>query len=121
MQIKIWRVYEHPFPDGYRVLAERLWPRGVRKSDLALDAWPKELAPSTELRQWFGHDPAHWQEFRARYRKEIQARESVARHLLESAGDQDLLLLFAAHDTEHNAALVLQEYLGSLQNSLPSV
>ncbi|MEY2340687.1 DUF488 domain-containing protein [Acidithiobacillus sp. IBUN Pt1247-S3] len=117
MQIITWRVYEHPFPDGYRVLAERLWPRGVRKSDLGLDAWPKELAPSTKLRQWFGHDPARWGEFQERYRKELQVHEAVARSLLESAGKRDLLLLYAAHDTEHNAALVLQGFLVALQNS----
>ncbi len=72
MKIRTWRVYEHPIPPGYRVLAERLWPRGISKADLALDDWPKELAPSPELRQWFAHDPARWEEFRQRYWQELQ-------------------------------------------------
>ncbi|WP_308387956.1 DUF488 family protein [Acidithiobacillus sp. AMEEHan] len=115
--ISTWRVYDRPFPPGYRVLAERLWPRGVRKSDLALDAWPKDLAPSTELRQWFGHDPARWEDFRRRYWSELSGHQEAAVQLLVAAQQGPLLLLYAAHDPEHNAALVLQEFLEQLQSS----
>ncbi|MBU2753441.1 DUF488 family protein [Acidithiobacillus sp. CV18-2] len=110
-KIETRRVYECPLPSGYRVLAERLWPRGLRKSDLDLAAWPKDLAPSTELRQWFGHDPERWEEFRQRYWEELQSHRDIARQLLEDAKSQPILLLYAAHDQEHNGALVLRDFL----------
>ena len=116
MQITTWRVYDHPFPDGYRVLAERLWPRGICKADLALDAWPKELTLSPALRQWFHHDPELWAEFQARYLTELRQQEKAVRELLQDAGNRDLVLLYSAHDAEHNAALVLRKYLLTLTN-----
>lgn len=112
-----WRVYQKPYPAGYRVLVERLWPRGVRKADLSLDAWAKALAPSTELRQWFAHDPAHWDAFQHRYRQELTAALPAARELLLAAGGQPLILLYAAHDEAHNGALVLQHFLQDLSAS----
>ncbi len=97
--------------DGYRVLVERLWPRGVRKEDLPLDAWEKDVAPSTELRKWFAHDPEKWEEFRRRYRAEL--RRAPARGSLEGlvrrAAEGNLTLLFSSHDAERNNAVVLKE------------
>lgn len=112
--IQIWRVYHKPRPVGYAVLVERLWPRGIRKADLALDQWAKDLAPSTALRQWFGHEPERWEEFRRRYREELAAAVPAARQLLAAAGDRPLILLYAAHDEAHNGALVLQGFLQDL-------
>jgi len=113
-KVCVWRVYDRPIPEGYRVLAERLWPRGQRKSDLPVDHWAKELAPSSELRRWFHHDPALWEEFRQRYLAELQRQEHSARALLDAAADRDLVLLYAAQDREHNGALVLAEFLRGL-------
>lgn len=113
-EIRAWRVYDRPFPEGYRVLAERLWPRGLRKVDLALDHWAKDLAPTTELRQWFKHDPARWLEFRKRYLEELRGHQEAAVALLTQAKGDTLLLLYAAHDEQHNGAMVLAEFLRAL-------
>ena len=117
--ITTWRVYAHPLPPGYHVLAERLWPRGLRKADLPLDAWPKDLTPSTALRQWFAHDPVRWEEFRKRYLAELAEQQETARALLTQAAGSPLILLYAAHDQEHNGALVLRDFLQSLVKSPP--
>lgn len=113
-EIRPWRVYDRPFPEGYRVLVERLWPRGLRKTDLALDYWTKDLAPSTKLRQWFHHDPERWVEFRERYLAELQAHPEAVSALTSQFKGDTLLLLYAAHDTAHNGALVLADFLRSL-------
>ncbi|HET9784210.1 MAG TPA: DUF488 domain-containing protein [Terriglobales bacterium] len=98
--------------DGRRILVERLWPRGVKKTDLPLDAWMKEVAPSTELRQWFSHDPAKWPEFQKRYTAELRAHAAALQPLLEAAGRRGkLTLIYSSHDEEHNNAVVLQHYL----------
>lgn len=111
-QIDLARVYEAPAAAGrYRVLVDRLWPRGVRREDLALDEWLKEIAPSGELRRWFGHDVSRWDEFRDRYYAELRARPDLIEHLLGVAKKQGLLLLFAASDVEHNNAVALREFL----------
>jgi uncharacterized protein YeaO (DUF488 family) len=97
--------------DGYRVLVERLWPRGIRKEALPLDAWDKELAPSSELRKWFGHDPARWTEFKRRYRSEL-ARGLAASHLqalAERSAKGRVTLVFSSRDAEHNNAVVLRD------------
>jgi uncharacterized protein YeaO (DUF488 family) len=112
--VRMKRAYEAPAADdGYRVLIDRLWPRGRRKEDLRLDAWLRDLAPSNELRSWFGHDPARWPEFRARYRREL--REQSARLLLDElvrrARRSTVTLVFAARDTEHSNAAVLRGLL----------
>jgi uncharacterized protein YeaO (DUF488 family) len=110
MKVEIENAYSHvPMRGGYRVLVDRLWPRGLSKARLALDAWARELAPSTPLRQWFGHDPTRWDEFCARYRVELReaAQRARLRALLDAAGDGPLRLIHAAHDAEHNHALVL--------------
>ena len=96
--------------DGYRVLVERLWPRGVRKTDLQLDAWLKDVAPSPELRRWFGHDPARWNEFAARYRRELRehpAAEALA-ELVRRASVRTVTLVYGARDETHNSAVVLR-------------
>ena len=109
--IALKRAYQ-PFAraDGYRVLVDRLWPRGVRKADAHIDVWLKDIAPSTELRQWFGHEPKRWLEFRLRYRKEL--RSESAKSLLDDLAKRvrtgTVTLVYAAHDEVHNGAIVLQ-------------
>ena len=106
------RVYEPATPaDGVRVLVDRLWPRGLSKADAAVDRWMKELAPSTELRQWFGHDPDRWPEFRRRYTKELRQHGSELERIRELAAERSVTLLFGARDEEHNDAVVLREVL----------
>lgn len=110
--IGLKRVYEKPARgDGVRILVDRLWPRGIKKEDLRIDAWAKALAPSTELRKWFAHDEAKWPEFRKRYRAELAAAGAtkVIRDLLASARRaKTITLLYAAKDQEHNEAVVLR-------------
>lgn len=109
---KLKRVYEPSAPeDGTRILVERLWPRGIRKDALQLDRWAKDVAPSTELRKWFGHDVAKWDDFRERYRAELDANPDAWAPLLGAAENGDVTLLFSSHDTQHNNAVVLQGYL----------
>ncbi len=110
--IKIRRVYEDPEPsDGRRFLVDRLWPRGVKKDSLEMQAWMKEAAPSNSLRKSFGHDPAHWDEFRRRYFEELDAQPQAWQPLLEAARQGDVTLLYAAKDTQRNNAVALKEYL----------
>jgi uncharacterized protein YeaO (DUF488 family) len=112
MPVQIKRVYEPASSnDGYRVLIDRLWPRGVSRRSAKLDEWMKELAPSTELRQWFGHDPARFEEFRRRYTAELRDERSRLIGLRRLARDGRLTLVYSAHDTEHNDAVVLAEIL----------
>ncbi len=110
MQIK--RAYESPAAsDGYRVLIDRLWPRGVRREAAHLDEWARELAPSTDLRRWFAHDPDRYEEFGRRYEGELAAHEDKLRELRARAGRGTLTLVYGARDTEHNDAVVLAEIL----------
>jgi len=110
--IQVKRVYEPAAKaDGQRFLVERLWPRGFKKEALSLAGWQKEAAPSHELRKWFNHDPAKWKEFQRRYRAELDARPETWQPLLETAKAGNLMLLFSAHDTEHNNAAVLKAFL----------
>lgn len=112
--IRIKRAYEPPAKsDGRRILVERLWPRGMRKEALAADAWAKDAAPSTNLRKWFGHRVERWAEFRRRYRTELAANPAAWKPILEAAARGRVTLLYSAHDTVHNGAVVLQEYLGA--------
>jgi uncharacterized protein YeaO (DUF488 family) len=111
-KIELARAYHSPATDGhYRVLVDRLWPRGIKKEDLKFDVWMKELAPSTELRHWFNHDPARWDDFRKRYFKELEDHADLVSELLESAGRKPILLLYGAHDEEHNQAVALKEWI----------
>ena len=112
MQIDLKRAYDPPAKsDGRRVLVDRVWPRGIAKDDLRIDAWLKDLAPSTELRKWFGHDPAKWDEFRKRYGRELEQRSEALEELLDKARAGHVTLVFSARDTEHNNAVALREYL----------
>jgi uncharacterized protein YeaO (DUF488 family) len=110
--IKTKRAYDGPTEDdGYRVLVERLWPRGITKERAALDLWMKDVAPSAGLRKWFGHDPAKWIEFRRRYGAELEAHKSEVESLRQKAKDGNLTLVYGAKDEQHNSASVLKEFL----------
>jgi len=110
--VRLKRAYEAASADdGTRVLIDRLWPRGVRKDAAAIDLWLKDIAPSTELRQWFGHDPARWDEFRQRYSAEVRANAQAFEQLRELARNGPLTLVYSAHDEAHNDAVVLRGLL----------
>lgn len=112
--IQLKRAYERSSPkDGRRFLVERLWPRGVQKARLPLDGWLKEVAPSTELRKWFGHDVEKWKEFQRRYRSELHQKPQSWKPLLEAARKGIITLVFSSHDSEHNNAVVLKQFLES--------
>lgn len=112
MDVRLKRAYEPATPaDGYRVLIDRLWPRGISRRRAALDDWEKELAPSTELRQWFGHEPRRFEGFRRRYIDELRSQRPRLTALRRRARDGTLTLVYSAHDTEHNDAVVLGEVL----------
>ncbi|HJQ49450.1 MAG TPA: DUF488 family protein [Gaiellaceae bacterium] len=112
MDVRLKRAYEQPArSDGYRVLIDRLWPRGVSKHEARLDEWARELAPSSELRRWFGHDRAKFDEFRRRYREELAAQEGKLQELRRRAREGTLTLVYGARDSEHNDAVVLAELL----------
>ncbi len=110
--LHVKRIYAPPeAADGARILVDRLWPRGIRKEEAALTLWLKDAAPSTALRQWFGHDPARWEVFQQRYRAELAERQDVLPALAELLRQGPVTLLYAAHDPEHNHALVLAAWL----------
>jgi uncharacterized protein YeaO (DUF488 family) len=110
--IQLKRVYEQETPaDGVRYLIERLWPRGVKKESLHIEAWLKEAGPSTELRKWFNHDPEKWSEFRRRYFAELNQRKEAWAPIREAAERGTVTLLYSSHDTEHNNAVALKEYI----------
>ncbi len=96
---------------GARLLVDRVWPRGVSKDELDLDDWVREVAPTSGLRKWFGHDPQKWQGFRSRYRKELDANEEAVKRCLEWCRKGPVVLLYGARDREHNQAVVLRDYL----------
>jgi len=109
---KIKRIYEGPGEgDGYRVLVDRLWPRGVSKERAALDEWNKDIAPSAELRTWFGHDPEKFKEFSARYREELENNPAVLAFKKEAEKHGTVTLLYAAHDPKLNHAVILYHFL----------
>jgi uncharacterized protein YeaO (DUF488 family) len=111
-RIKLKRAYEQPASnDGIRVLIDRLWPRGVKKASAAIDEWMKEIAPSTELRKWFGHDPERWPEFQRRYKSEIRQHPEQLDRLRHLAQYGRITLVFSAHDETHNDAVVLKDLL----------
>lgn len=112
MNIKIKRAYEEPDEaDGFRILVDRLWPRGVTKEKAKLDLWLKEIAPSTELRKWFGHDPDKWSGFRGRYETELRHNDELIKTIIDKAKEGTVTLIYGARDEEHNEALVLKQYL----------
>ncbi|MFO0799436.1 MAG: DUF488 domain-containing protein [Gemmataceae bacterium] len=110
--IRLKRVYDEPTKqDGLRILVERLWPRGVSKEKAAVDLWLRELAPSAELRKWFSHDLAKWGEFRKRYRAELEEKGDVLVLLKHRATEGTVTFVYAAHDEQHNSAVVLKDFL----------
>lgn len=110
--IKIKRVYESPAKsDGHRVLVDRIWPRGITKEAAAVDEWPKEIAPSTALRKWFGHEPERWEEFQKKYKEELKHNKAVETFIEDHRKTGPLTLVYAAKDEAHTHALVLQRYL----------
>lgn len=112
MEVTIKRAYEPAAAaDGYRILIDRIWPRGVTKDAAHIDEWAKDAAPSTELRKWFGHDPARWSEFRKRYRKELAAHAEAVAGWRARAARERVTLVYGARDEEHNNAVVLRELL----------
>jgi len=111
-RIRVKRAYDEPDPgDGLRILVDRIWPRGLSKRQAAVDLWLKEIAPSNALRKWFGHRPERWQEFRQRYRRELEAKQDNVLELERHMAEGPVTLLYSAKDTERNQALVLLEYL----------
>jgi len=112
MNIKMKRVYEEPAAsDGSRILVDRLWPRGLTKEKAHVDLWLKEIAPTTELRQWFGHDPEKWQKFRGRYETELRHNGHLIEMLMKKAREGTITLMYGARDEKHNEALVLKQFL----------
>lgn len=110
--IRIKRIYEEPSEDdGLRILIDRLWPRGISKERANLDRWEKDLAPTTELRHWFGHDPNKWDEFQERYRAELADKGEALTQIKRDASKGVVTLLYAAKDEEHNNAVVLKQYI----------
>jgi uncharacterized protein YeaO (DUF488 family) len=112
MSIQIRRAYDPPGRgEGYRVLVDRVWPRGISKDDLDLDEWRKEIAPSTRLRKWFGHDPARWREFQKRYFVELEGKQDSVQELMKRARQGRVTLVYGARDQDHNQAVALSAYL----------
>jgi uncharacterized protein YeaO (DUF488 family) len=110
--IRLKRAYEKPSPDdGKRILVERLWPRGLTKKRAAVDLWLKDVAPSTDLRKWFAHDPARWKQFQTRYRHELRQKKDSIQSLKDEAKQRTVTLVYAARDEAHNGALVLKRFL----------
>ena len=110
--IQIKRAYDPPArTDGLRILVDRLWPRGIKKEDADLDEWAKDLAPTTELRQWYGHEPDRWPEFQKKYKGELKHNEAVQTFIEKYQQEKLLTLVYAGKDEEHTHALVLKEYL----------
>lgn len=110
--IQIKRAYEKPLKkDGYRILVDRLWPRGIKKGEAVLDEWAKDLAPSVSLRKWFGHDPDLWEPFQEKYKAELTKNKIMDEFVEQHEDKKKITLVYGAKDTEHNHAIVLQEYL----------
>lgn len=112
MNVPMKRVYEKPSPeDGKRILIDRLWPRGLTKEKAKIDIWLKDIAPSTELREWFGHDPAKWPEFQRRYQEELEANKTIVDQLRKEINAGPATLVYSAKDELHNDAVVLKDFL----------
>jgi uncharacterized protein YeaO (DUF488 family) len=110
--IRLKRVYDIPTQeDGFRVLVERLWPRGIKKSEAHLDLWMREIAPSTDLRKWFAHDPAKWEEFTVLYEKELAEKSEMINTLVQKSRESTVTLVYAAQDIRHNSALILKQII----------
>ena len=115
MSVRVKRVYDLPAKaDGYRVLVDRLWPRGLKKSEARINEWLREIAPSTTLRKWFKHDPGRWKEFKKKYSAELDDHREQVEKLVREARKRNVTLLFSAKETEHNNAVALKEYVEQL-------
>lgn len=115
MRLRLERVYEPPpHPDGIRILVDRLWPRGLSKAKAGIDFWAKEVAPSNELRDWYQHELEKWPEFRRRYREELKNNDAAVKELIAKLGNGNVTLLFGSRELNHNNAVVLKEYLKTL-------
>jgi len=116
--ISVKRVYEAPkADDGFRVLVDRVWPRGMTKEKAAIDLWAKDIAPTSELRKWFGHEAAKWDAFQTKYCHELKANTDAVHGLLKLAGERHITLVYSAKDEQHNQAIVLQKFLKILSQS----
>jgi uncharacterized protein YeaO (DUF488 family) len=114
MAVRVRRAYDPPLPeDGRRVLVDRLWPRGIKKEKLFLNAWLKELAPSDELRRWFSHDPARWQEFQQRYRQELRGprQQQLIDELADQASRRNVTLIYSSREERYNNAIALRDII----------
>lgn len=112
LRLRVKRIYEPPSAeDGARLLVDRLWPRGLKTKEVPLDGWIKDVAPSSELRRWFGHDAARWREFHRRYFKELDEKSDACRAIARQARRGTVTLLYSARDVEHNNAVALADYL----------
>lgn len=110
MELKLKRAYEEPSADdGYRILVDRVWPRGLTKQQLAVDLWLRGIAPSTDLRKWFGHDPSRWEEFRHRYQEELAEKQDLLAEILQRAKQGPVTLVYGAKDEARNQAVVIKE------------
>lgn len=116
MQIKVQRIYDRVKIQGYRILVDRLWPRGISKEEANLDDWWKDIAPSSSLRKWFAHDTDKWEVFCEEYTKELSQNKDKIRNCIDSLPDKDIILLYAAKDPRHTHALFLKQYLEKLLN-----
>ena len=113
--IKLKRVYDPARSDGYRILVDRLWPRGLTKTEANVDKWLKDIAPSDQLRRWFSHEVTRWPEFKRRYFAELAPKEDLLRPIIDQASENPVTLVYAARDPEHNNAVALKEYLDMLK------
>ncbi len=121
MTIKLKRAYEDARKsDGTRILVERLWPRGLSKDRAQVDLWLKDVAPSTELRKWFGHDPSRWQEFRRRYHQELRRRPDVLQPLLAALAHGPVTLVYGSREERYNAAVALRDYVAAKRGAHPT-
>ncbi len=112
MSVKLKRAYEKPGPeDGFRILVERLWPRGISRKDVKLDLWLKDVAPSNELRKWYGHDPEKWTEFKKRYFEELGGEKAAVDELRNAVKGKDVTFVYGSKEETHNSAAALREYL----------
>ncbi|WP_097039718.1 DUF488 domain-containing protein [Salinicoccus kekensis] len=114
--LKLKRVYDDVSrQDGKRILVDGIWPRGIKKEDLEHDEWLKDIAPSKELRKWFDHDPEKWEEFKEKYKKELDDHKEVLMQIKKDSDGRNVTLLYAAKDEEHNQAVVIKEYIGDMK------
>jgi uncharacterized protein YeaO (DUF488 family) len=112
MNVKLKRAYDEPSRnDGYRILVDRVWPRGVSKDEAKIDEWLKDIAPTKDLRKWFNHDPEKWPEFKKRYFRHLEERSEAVDEVKQRAAEKTVTLVYAAKDEEHNNAVALKEYL----------